>query len=300
VKKNLIIGTATGYKYDDIKHFIKSLKNINYTGDVVLLVDERIDIETKNELLQQGIVLIYAKNNLLAFSKMYSRSRLWKIHYLPQKLLFKILNIGRDNLSSLNKYVKLFHLISGSRYCYYYDYLLINKDKYNMGLLTDVRDVVFQADPFSADGKDNLLNFYEEGQSIGNSFYTSYWIKHAFGSKALIPIKDKPSICSGTTIGSVDQILFYLENMIKGLSKAIPGITGLGGFDQGVHNYLIYNNSFPNSNIIRNAGGEVITLGDFPLININDNLEIVNHTGSIIPVVHQFDRLPDLKLKVLA
>lgn len=300
VKKNLIIGTATGYKYDNIKHFIKSLKDINYIGDIVLLVNEYIDIETKNELLVQGVFLIYAPNNLLSFSRMYSRSRLWKIHYLPQKLLFKVLNIGNNNLNRLSKYVKLFHLISGSRYCYYYDYLFINKHKYKMVLLTDVRDVVFQADPFLAASNDNLLNFYEEGQSIGNSFYTSYWIKHAFGSKALISIKDKASICSGTTIGSIDSILFYLDNMIRGLSKAIAGITGLGGFDQGVHNYLIYNHSFPDSNIIRNADGEVITLGDFPLININDNLQIVNHLGLIIPVIHQFDRLPDLRLKALS
>jgi len=299
LKKNLIIGTATGYKYEDMKYFFTSLKAIDFKGDVAILVSDKIDAQTKKSLLEHGVNLIYIKNSALTFSKNYAQSRLWKIHYLPHKLLYSIFNKGRNKLSRLSNYVKKFHLVSGSRYCYYYDSLIANKDNYKLVLITDVRDVVFQADPFAGIKKTSLLNFYAEEKTIANSFYTSYWIKHAFGKKALQAVKDKISICSGTTIGSIDQIMIYLETMIVMQAKIIAGLTGLGGFDQGVHNYLVHNNYFPGSNLIMNTCGEVATLGEATNIALNSSGELINGDGEIMPVVHQFDRFPEMKLKAL-
>jgi len=163
-----------------------------------------------------------------------------------------------------------------------------------------VRDVVFQADPFAGLNQTDVLNFYEEENTIEKSFYTSYWIKHAFGAKALDRIKEKMSICSGTTIGSVNRILKYLENMIVTQARITAGLTGLGGFDQGVHNYLIYNNYFPGARVIANTDAEVATLGESTSIWFNDEKELVNRDKKVIPVVHQFDRFPEMKLKALA
>jgi hypothetical protein len=224
---------------------------------------------------------------------------MWKIHKLPHKLLFRLLSAGKHNLQRLAAYVKIFHLISGSRYCYYYDYLILNKEKYELVLITDVRDVVFQADPFSENTGKNFLKFYAEENFIADSFYTSYWIKHAFGSNALSIVKSKISLCSGTTIGSVNQILVYLTGMIKTLAKITPGLTGLGGFDQGVHNYLVHNNFFPQSTLVKNIEGEVATLGEITSPLLNDDMELVNKSNKVVPIVHQFNRLPDLRLKVL-
>lgn len=300
MKKNLIIGTATGYKYAQMQYFFTSLKDIDFQGDIVILVSDGIDPETEKELTEQGVIPIYIKEKAIQFTKKYANSRLWKIHYLPHKLLFAMLNAGGDKIRRLGNYVKRFHLISGSRYCFYYDYLVANKDKYQYVLLTDVRDVVFQADPFAGLNQTDVLNFYEEENTIEKSFYTSYWIKHAFGAKALDRIKEKMSICSGTTIGSVNRILKYLENMIVTQARITAGLTGLGGFDQGVHNYLIYNNYFPGARVIANTDAEVATLGESTSIWFNDEKELVNRDKKVIPVVHQFDRFPEMKLKALA
>lgn len=298
MKKNLIIGAATGYKYDAMKYFFTSLKKINFDGDIAILVSESVDEETKSNLLLHGVKLIFIKDSTISFAKKYGRSRLWKVHYLPHKLLFNLLNNGPDKIYKLSRYVKIFHLISGSRYCYYYDYLLANKDKYKHILTTDVRDVVFQADPF-AGLKDEVLNFYEQDESIEHNFYTSYWIKHAFGKKALAAVKDKKSICSGTTIGSIDRMLDYLEKMIIVQAQITGGLTGLGGFDQGVHNYMIYNNYFPDCSVIENPTQEVVTLEDLNTVTLNGDNELVNQNNKVIPVVHLYDRYPDLKLKAL-
>jgi len=299
MKKNLIIGAATGYKYAVMSHFFDSLKKTNFSGDVCLLVSEAIDNDTKSILLEQGINLIYIKKSALSFARNYAQSRLWKIHNLPHKLLFRLLTIGQRNLKRLSRYVKIFHLISGSRYCYYYDFIEANKDKYNLILLTDVRDVVFQADPFSGiDGRE-VLKFYEQDGSIESDFYTSYWIKHGFGKKAQVRLKDKMAICSGTTLGSIGLILDYLTKMIEVQAQITSGLTGLGGFDQGAHNYLIYTGSFPASEIIGNTIGEVVTLQDLSKISQNDSMELINHNSEVICVVHQFDRFPDLKFKAI-
>jgi hypothetical protein len=299
LKKNLIIGTATGYAYAAMQYFFTSLKDIGFEGDIVILVSDQVDPETEKQLVSQGVILVYIKEKALRFTKKYANSRLWKIHSIPHKLLFAMFNSGSDKIARLSSYVKKFHLISGSRYCFYYDYLLANKDKYQYVLLTDVRDVVFQADPFKDLDRADTLNFYEEENTIANSFYTAYWIKHAFGAKALETIKEKMSICSGTTIGSVNRILKYLETMIVMQAKITAGLTGLGGFDQGVHNYLIYNNYFPGSRITTNTDAEVATLGESTSIWFNDDNELVNRDKKVIPVVHQFDRFPEMKLKAL-
>jgi len=282
-----------------MQYFFTSLKAIDFKGDVVILVSDDIDAETKQLLLNRGVILVYVKKSVLSFSKKYAASRLWKVHYLFHKALYALLSAGEDNLSALSKYVKTFHLISGSRYCYYYEYLMANQNKYNLVLITDVRDVLFQADPFAAISSNDLLNFYSEAHSIADSFYTSYWLRHAFGKKALAQIVDKVSICSGTTIGGVDPIMNYLQEMIKMQAKITAGLTGLGGFDQGVHNYLVHNNYFQGSNLLPNNEGEVATLGESNAIAVNDNLELTDKQGNVIPVVHQFDRFPDLKLKAL-
>jgi hypothetical protein len=298
MKKNLIIGAATGYKYEPMKYFFTSLKKINFDGDIAILVSDKIDEGTKNNLLAHGVILIYIKSSSISFTKKYAQSRLWKIHGLPHKLLFKLLNTGKNKLSKLSKYVKMFHLISGSRYCYYYDYLLANKKKYKFILTTDVRDVIFQADPF-AGLNDDVLHFYEQDDAIRDNSYTSYWLKHGFGKKALAAVENKKSICSGTTIGSFDKMLDYLEKMIIVQAQITAGITGLGGFDQGVHNYMIYNNFFPGSDIIENPTGEVVTLENLDTVTLTDNQELVNQYNKVIPVVHLYDRYPDLKLKAL-
>jgi hypothetical protein len=300
LKKNLIIGTATGYKYADMQYFFTSLKAINFKGDVTILVSDDIDPETKNALTEQGVNLIYVPNSVLKFSKRYANSRLWKIHQLPHKLVYALLNIGSGKLKRLSSYVKKFHLISGSRYCYYYDHLLENRDEYSLIMITDVRDVIFQADPFSEINKESVLNFYAEENSIADSFYTAYWIKHAFGKRALNAVKDKISICSGTTIGSMGRMMDYLEKMIVSQAKITGGLTGLGGFDQGVHNYLVHNNYFPGSKLLKNTEGEVATLGDATPKTLNSNAELIDKQGRVIPVVHQFDRFGDLKLKALS
>jgi hypothetical protein len=297
--KNLIIGAATGYKYGIIQHFFNSLKKINFKGDVAILVSDKIDAATKRSLEEHGVILIYVKSSKLAFSRRYANSRLWKIHYLPHKLLYGLLNTGKNKLQKLSNYVKRFHLISGSRFCYYYDYLLENKDKYKFILITDVRDVVFQADPFAEIKKDELLNFYEQDDTIEENFYTGYWVKNGFGKKAFSAIKDKKSICSGTTIGAVGRIIDYLEKMIAVQAMITGGLTGLGGFDQGVHNYLIYNNYFPGSNVVLNTAGEVVTLENLSCVGFNEEQELVNKDKEVIPVVHCYDRFPDLKFKAI-
>lgn len=299
MSKNLIIGTATGYKYGDMKFFFTSLKAIDFKGDVALLVSEKIDAETRDRLLKQGVILLYAKDTSIRFTQKYANSRLWKIHRVPHKLLFLLLNTGANKINRLSKYVKIFHLISGARYCFYYDYLLANKDKYKYVLVTDVRDVLFQSDPFLHLENNSLLNFYEEDNLIVNSFYICYWIKHAFGAKKLEPLKDKMGICSGTTIGSVDRMLDYLEKMIATQARITGGLTALGGFDQGIHNYLIYNNYFPGAQIKVNGTAEVHQLGGSTPTLFNGNGELVTGENKVVPVVHQFDRVPGIKLKAL-
>lgn len=123
-------------------------------------------------------------------------------------------------------------------------------------------------------------------------------------------LKDKPTICSGSTMGEQVAIETYLRAMV-GESDS-TGVV-LMGADQGFHNYLYYSNKLANAKTIRsiivqdqgsalinNLGAlrtkELPEWGNGKLVKtIETNgristIKVFNWDGELSPVVHQFDR----------
>lgn len=192
--------------------------------------------------------------------------------------------------------------INNTRYYKYLEFL--EKNKYNNVFLTDVRDIVFQKNPFDELPKDDFLFFFEEDRSevIGNNTYTDYWIIQSFGDVVLNELKEKPIICSGTTFGSYKNILFYLikmTNLLNVIKIQKPETYKIIGLDQGIHNYIAYKeNELFNGFKIKENGNIVVTVGitseNNPThIQIKDNiLYLKEHYPAI---VHQYDRNPELE-----
>ena len=74
-------------------------------------------------------------------------------------------------------------------------------------------------------------------------------------------LEDKPTICSGSTMGEQVAIETYLRAMVN---ESDETGTKLMGADQGFHNYLYYSNKLANANSIKS-----ITVFDqgFAIIN---------------------------------
>jgi hypothetical protein len=163
-------------------------------------------------------------------------------------------------------------------------------------LLTDVSDVMFQANPFAGLPDGQLLCFQEEsGHLIGGDETNSRWVEQIFGPEGLQLVKDKPISCSGTTIGSHLAILTYIDQM---LSCANPAVLDehrtYRGHDQGIHNYLLHTGALAGARLVPN-GEFVLTMGtmtDESFRRVQRGI-ILTANGRLCPIVHQYNYCAD-------
>jgi hypothetical protein len=129
-------------------------------------------------------------------------------------------------------------------------------------MLTDVRDVVFQNDPFDFEIGDQVHGFLEdERYTLGSERHNRAWLTSAYGEDVANALADKPICCSGVTIGSRGAVVGYLEAIVKELLKLR---TQVAGIDQGVHNYVLHTGRVPRFTVVSNWTGPVLTLALVP------------------------------------
>ena len=189
----------------------------------------------------------------------------------------------------------LAHLpVNALRYFLYLEILRQQKQKYRRILLSDVRDVVFQADPFSFAWPEGLCVALEHGgRTVGQCPYTSRWVRQHLGEPALAKLARKPVSCSGATVGSYPAVLDYIVKMIALLLPFTPG-AHMAGYDQGVHNQLLHAGAMQDATAYDSAG-PILTLGwrkEPPPVDGQGN--ILNDAGVPAHIVHQYDRHPGL------
>ena len=230
--KNLILGAAVGYTWDDLKIFIKSLRKFSNCR-VILIFEKVLSSKLKNKFKKYNIdYYIYKEKN--------------------QKNIPGLINSKSD--------------VGQRRYGMYEFVLKSIKKKPNRILLTDTRDVVFQNDLFKNKFKKSI-NFFLEGAKILKDNRNSRWLKRTVGENDFEKIKRKTISCSGTTFGNYNQILKYSVLMKKYLMlhpykrplRHLIIFKKVEPYDQGIHNYLIYNNFFNNMELHKNEFSKICT-----------------------------------------
>lgn len=181
--------------------------------------------------------------------------------------------------------------IAISRFYMYRDYLREHADRFASVLITDVRDVAFQGDLFSAP-RVNAVTCAAEDQTIGQCGWNSGWLREAYGNDVVQALADRTISCSGTTIGTMSGIRAYVDLIIE-QAEAHPEAARITGIDQGFHNYVLWFQT-PEFMALDEKDRIINTLGYTPraLIAVTDDLVSVG--GVVSPVVHQWDRHPDL------
>jgi hypothetical protein len=183
----------------------------------------------------------------------------------------------------------------------YYDFLTVNRGRYGQVMLTDVRDVIFQADPFARETGPGLRAFLEdESMRIGNSQANIQWITELFGQEELERLGGFSISCSGTTIGDAESVRHYLRAFIE-VAFSVRS-TRLNGGDQGIHNYLVHGALKPSTTLLRNGAAEVLTMGYLPRegeFSMDAEGRIVDASGQVFNVLHQYDRHPELAGKIV-
>jgi hypothetical protein len=257
---NLILTIIHSYDYPFVEPFFKSLKEIGFKGDLVIFTSETVSKATKKALIKNGATLID-----------YNSAWPYKAEYAEA---FK--NILPDAA------------ISNYRFVLYRQFLLENPGKYKNIMLTDVRDVIFQKDPFKelSEGK---INFFLEDpiQTFRYSELNYQWCSAANGTELTDRIIDNIVSCAGFTIGEINPIMEYLQHIQKKLEfrDELPW-----AFDQGIHNGYVYDVKPAEMQVFTNDDPFVVTLGAYQPYKLNEKNEVVNSKDEVYAVVHQYDR----------
>lgn len=286
---NIILGMAKDIDPKNFVVFCASLRETAKSGaDVMIWVNFPVD-----RRIQEIATRFYV--NLSVYTERDLKPHLRKYH--PSTLRWILFHSYLSNLERIGKYDQIW--------------------------MVDVRDTMFQLDPF---GEETHLYVNMKGSSskevfnvftgvehipIGQCGWNSGWIRDCFGEKILKQIENKMIICSGVSMGTTKMVMEYLQYMTQifdnDFDKASDGLSAVmgtskfpacerNGVDQGVHNVLIHMKllNFGETKIWKQQHSSVLNLQAKALSTIirqspvGDSVR--NLDGKVAAVVHQYDR----------
>jgi hypothetical protein len=278
---NIVVTVTAGYREEQIRPFLASLRHYAPDTSLRLLVD-RVNPEFQRDvrtwfpdcsfhLLPPKPLRDYALKRKWAASILKRMSRWSGSHRIGQRL------------------VKINYL----RHLVIYDLLLSWRLSNAKILLCDSRDLVFQGNPFS--GEWPLLWSAEEDKLIKDCRVNSAWFKRVGGEAALQQVQNRRIVCAGVLGGRADRIEEYLKNSSALVSKLTPDIPLTDG-DQGIHNNLVYMRPDLGFAIQPNGGRLAANVGYTSPADLKIENQIVRlrDHAEAPAILHQYDRHPPL------
>jgi capsular polysaccharide biosynthesis protein len=188
-------------------------------------------------------------------------------------------------------YMKMELAPLSSRYFGYRDFLRREASSYRSVLLTDVRDVYFQSDPFAIRHPKAVCFALEDTKIMWEKLNQS-WVRDVYGEDVLQTIAANHVTCAGTLIGTTEGILTYLDLLCAELSDRAYDRSR--SYDQGIHNYILWKLQ-PEWAWADTTDTIMNTLGctGAERIELIDGLTVVD--GKVPAVIHQWDRHEHLR-----
>lgn len=323
--KDAIFAYAEGYGLEYYMMFIETLADTGFDGDYVLAISEPAMIKPNvMEYLQfQNRVHVVVYNHELSCldtegnpgakrrNMPHGGLDIFQMCQLAHVYGWKEAATGRVTGTAHDP--RAHRVVATLRYEWYW----IWARNYNPNvwiLLIDARDSFFQSDPFanlprqehSSDKplQDGLIYFFGENHEatrLGKSTKNRNWLKNAYGDEVLNALKDKPTICSGSTMGEQVALETYLRALTNEWDETDIVMTGA---DQGFHNYLYYSQKLERAQTVREiivweqGKGIVNNLGALRIKTLKEwgiydeeKHQIFNwDLKTLSPVAHQFDR----------
>lgn len=264
-EKNLIMGVINNYSFYHISNFLFTLKQTNFKGHTCLFTGPSIGPDTIVKLHLLGIETVS-----------YTET-------------FPFINDAHpENFKTLPEPIHIYNY----RHFLYYDYLLKNGHLYKNVLITDVKDVVFQQDPFQF-GPENYLYVAMESPTVplGDCEWNAPWLEAGYDKATFDALKDKQIICAGTTLAPTALMMAYLKRLLEEMFVIKDAYDTA---DQAMHNRLIYDNIIKPVKKVSNFEGPLLTMGYEKSYQLNKQKHLVNKDGSLVAVIHQYDRHPEL------
>lgn len=287
--KDLIVGGASGYNWNQLRYWVNSIKKTGFAGDIVL-VATNMSGETVKKLVEHN-VKVYAYGNRAEDG-----------------------GIAKSE-NNIPPHVE--------RFIFIWDFLRKNPDEYRFVTVTDTRDVIFQKDPTEF-LQTNLLANSIVCSSEGLAYKDEPWgnknLLDTFGPMVYDELKDNLIYNVGTIAGYSAEVKdLMLQIFFQSVNRPIPIV------DQAVFNFLISlcplsEECFKTTNqkgwaiqlgttigaIKAGAGdiGQIVKNDPSKLeeyIKVYQDVEPIIKDGYVMNghanfvIVHQWDRVPEIK-----
>jgi hypothetical protein len=270
--------------------FFLSLKQTDFRGDLVVFVSN-VDKESAAQMRAWGACI--KPFNFRGKHVANPLAHLWPLWKLAFASSFP--EVTKHLLA--HRIFPLFY----RRHLLYLDFLANSPNRYTRILSTDCKDVFFQSDPFGWSQSPGLHVFLEEESGkVGQCPHHIRWLSSQFGPDALQSLQDETISCAGTVFGDYSSFEAYLRRMVS-LTMQARSLREADG-DQGIHNFLIRKSPLSSTTIHLNRRGPVMTIGlmKFSDLRLGPGSLIINEANEIPPVLHQYDRIPELRTILLA
>lgn len=246
-----VLAYAEGYKLPTYMMFLETLKDTGFTGDVVLAIaDETIVRDQITEYLSTLALSTDVEDDEQMHVVVYQL----KLDCDPKDGVAGRFIAPRTGDTDPFQMCRLDHVygwletgdtvpdprsgrvVATLRYEWYWIWSL----QYNANswlMLLDSRDSFFQTNPFAdlprqkdvdatTEGLLYLFGENAEATRLGISRKNRQWIQVGYGESTMNAIKDKPTICSGSTMGEQIAIETYLRAMVNEHDEANVRMTG--------------------------------------------------------------------------
>lgn len=207
MNKDLIIGGASNYDWNQLKYWVNSIRKSGFEGDVAI-VGTNLKADTIKKLTDEGVILsLYGKQNANGDIE------------APQN--------GAPHVE---------------RFFYIWNFLNSTTEKYNNVITTDTRDVVFQSNP-SNWLDDNMIAHFLVASSEGMRYKNEPWgnknLLESFGPFFHDKLKDNYIYNVGTIAGDFSLVKGLLSFIFHlSVNRPIPIV------DQAVYNFILQQEPF--------------------------------------------------------
>jgi hypothetical protein len=290
--KKAIIAFGVGYAFDDMKFFIHSCHVHTPKADLFIFAGANIDelkVQTRD---YPRVHFVRFKESIAtrAVAKVVSRwpaaaqayARL--LRYLA--LILPVRSVVNEFASPLTQFmVKRFFKIEQ----------LIKTLDHDQFMITDLRDVILQGNPFQLLNENTLITGIEP-VTIQKSEMNAGWMQATYPSAVYNRLKLRAVACAGVTVGGRKAIFQYINEMVEETYKHLPRVVNKLGADQAIHIRLFYERlKGLDLHLEANGSGSIATLHFSKLQEFKlEDGTLENRTGKPLTIIHQYDRHPHL------
>jgi hypothetical protein len=298
-----VIGAAVGLRENQVAPFLSSLRSCGYDGDVVLVVDRRLARRLRRGASEADVRLVAVRSMMPVNFHRMRTSRIRRLAWAPVQISTWTIVKAIRRLPLPEQVRQAIQVTTAGLVCTPMELRflryrrLLKARPYDRVLLSDVRDVIFQSDPFAALPDRGLaVGIETRSYTIASEPHNQHWIRQAYGPEMLTRIGQNPVSCVGVTYGDGASLSAYLDLMTAEILRLPAAAARRGGADTAIHNVLVWTGRLENLHLLETLASTLATLNGVSEeeVSVNARGRLANNDGSEPSILHQYDRLPGM------